>query len=839
MKFKRTLCVSTAIIGLVGAGHAFAATAQAAASAPSAAAPGSAGAVATDQTAAVPEVIVTAERHTSTVQKTAMNIAVVTPDTLAREQVHNVVDLETLVPTLNLVVATPNAALGLYGFGAGTQNPYQEPAMAFDYGGVYLERQTSATSSMYDLERVEVLKGPQGTLYGRNATVGVVNLVPAQPTDQYEGYVNVTGGNYDTIDTQGAVNLPLSDTLSARVAFQTTRHDGYLTSGYDDANNYGGRLSFLWKPNDNVSLLVWGDAYVDRSKGPTSILTYYIGNQRFINPSNPWQDLGPAGSCSNQIYCPSLAETGAGGINIQPNSAGGAKANGFLDTSPTGLAHLSVEGDDGYDHSAQYIYAAELNVHTGIGLVTVIGSGVKTNINYFAYSDGLVNGQTTDANQLSLEARLSSEGDKRLKWVVGTFLYGENDFTWQENLTISGSNLQYIPHLDDRNYAFFGDTTYSVTHRIRLLAGIRYTNELKTQDGYSIASGLAATGSGPTVATLEGYGLTCYLGSNTPSNYADIANAINRSMYPVLGDFHYPSNICFIPNAAHLQNSNVSWKAGIEGDITSNSMLYFTAKTGFRSGGFAQGENNTYKPEELTSYEVGSRNRFFDGKLQVNATGFYWDYKDQQIVELQQYYYNALPVGQAGYPSNISGNLYGAELNVQAAVTPWDTVTLDGAWTKGKLDKTPPLVASNGTLQPLYNVDRPGLPEDVLTAIYNHTFVLPNDAKLDASVQTHYESRTILALAAPGDLVPGDIRDPFWDTDISLTYHSPDHKWELEGWVKNVTNVPIVGINAAAPSFYRPNTTLFTVVNGAPTPDVRGVTIAPPRTFGFTLTDHF
>jgi hypothetical protein len=187
--------------------------------------------------------------------------------------------------------------------------PNADAVMAFNYGGVPLARQTSASSSYYDLERVEVLKGPQGTLYGRNATVGALNLVPVRPKSALAAGMSVTAGNYNTLNTNGYVNTPVTSNLDARIAFQTARHDGYFTNGLDDANNYGARASLLWKPDANLSILFMADAYFNRARGPYSTWRYYMsGTQEWIDPNNPWFGLGAAGSCSNALLCPRLPQ---------------------------------------------------------------------------------------------------------------------------------------------------------------------------------------------------------------------------------------------------------------------------------------------------------------------------------------------------------------------------------------------------------------------------------------------------------------------------------------------------------------------------------------------------
>jgi iron complex outermembrane receptor protein len=159
--------------------------------------------------------------------------------------------------------------------------------------------------------------------------------------------------------------------------------------------------------------------------------------------------------------------------------------------------------------------------------------------------------------------------------------------------------------------------------------------------------------------------------------------------------YYFPTNFCVVANGGNYNDKNVSWKAGIEVDPRPGSLLYANVRTGFRAGGFTVGTQNNYKPEHLTAYEIGSKNRFFGGKLQLNASAFYWRYKDQQVSQLQLYYLNGIAIGQTSYPSNFNGNLYGAEVDVQAMVTPDDHIAFDALWAKGKYDSTPPVATVN------------------------------------------------------------------------------------------------------------------------------------------------
>jgi iron complex outermembrane receptor protein len=198
------------------------------------------------------EVIVTAARREQSVQTASLDISVVSGDTLARSGVAQAADLANVVPGLSISTGGSAVSTYLRGVGNYATDASAESAIAYSINGVYIARPSGIGSIFFDLERVEVLKGPQGTLYGRNATGGAINLITRQPTQEFSGDVSVDVGNYDLHRFAGAVSGGVTDTLALRFAGQYTKHNGYLTDGYDDEDSRAGRLTALWKPNDAV-----------------------------------------------------------------------------------------------------------------------------------------------------------------------------------------------------------------------------------------------------------------------------------------------------------------------------------------------------------------------------------------------------------------------------------------------------------------------------------------------------------------------------------------------------------------------------------------------------------
>lgn len=764
----------------------------------------------TAEVTALETVIVTAERREVSTQQTPLTITALTGEMLAEKGIADARTMMDSVPGFDMTFGNPVNQIGLYGLASGGGTMWADGVMTFNYGGVPLSRQTAAASSMYDLDRVEVLKGPQGTLYGRNATVGALNLLPTRPGDELGGKVSITMGNYSALNTSGAINLPFSDRVKSRFAAQTSRHDGYFTNGYDDANNMGARAAVQFEITDQTSLLVWTDVFRNRSKGSMATWRYYLSStQEWIDPSNPWFGIGPAGSCTNQLLCPSFASTTVGGVNVQTPVAG------FADLGPNGLGLTSVHGSDGKNNADQNIYAAELNSKLGIGDLTVIAARVDTAIDFKSYSNGLLFTNVTDAYQNSLEVRLTSNGEGKLQWVVGAFYFQEHQNAFQNNLQSTGWAVLYTPNLEDENYAAFADSTFDVTERVRLLAGVRYTNEKKSQDGFVTSNGLTTA----TMATFAAAGATCY--------EASIANKVY-----FMGTY-YPANFCAVPNSGNYDDSNISWKAGIEFDVADDSMLYATARTGFRAGGFTGGTQNTYKPEKLTAYEIGSKNRFFDQRLQANLSAFYWRYEDQQISALRQYFLNGISLGQTSYPFSVDGWLRGAELDLLGAVGDHGTAHINTLFVQGEYDETPPLLSSVGVTAPLKDQPRFGLPEWQVSAGYSHELSLGGAGTLTPGASAHYESSAILRLADLPLLVPGERRDDYIKYDADLTWRPATGNWSVQAYIRNITNEAVVGVGSSGQStpgvWFKPTTGT----------QLRSASLEPPRTYGIRISADF
>lgn len=751
------------------------------------------------------EVMVTAERREANAQRSSISMSVISSERLSRSGISNPKDMLDSIPGLDLTQTSSAQILSLRGQAAGSNQQWADPVISFNISGVPLARRAAYNSSMYDISRIEVLKGPQGTLYGRNATVGAINIIPNSPKDTFEGKASVTIGNYSTLNTRGMINVPFNKKIKSRFAFSTNYHEGYLTNGYNDQNDQSARGSLMYEPNDRLSVLLRADYTQSDTNGTNSLYRYIYPGQEWQNPDNPWFSFGPAGSCSDPAFCPSWGDSAT-----QFHPGGDLVPVDAFPNDPI-LESRSVVGDDGFWKVKQQIYSGEINYRLNNMTLTVIPAYVLTDSSAHTYTVGLDMTTRSSAEQTSLEARLASDYKGDFKWIVGAFFFDENVNAQQENLEVGGYQILRSPNLNTESYAVFGETTIPLTDAVRLTAGLRYTHDEKSQNGWSLLDAFTS------FDFNEG---NC--NASTGSTLVKDASIIYNNYYP----FGY----CIIPNTGDMSDDDLSWKIGLESDLSENSMVYANARTAYKSGGLAPGlpPNNSYKPEKLMAYEFGSKNRFFQNRLQANLEIFYWDYHDQHISILRR----MEPAGQASWPLNVDGYLYGSEFAFEVLITQKDLLRFDILYATGKYDLYPLVISSAGVMGGLEDYDRVNLPKWNGTVDYQHTFDLAAVGSVLFNASCHFESKTNMRVTE--DHVPGDFRDPFAKFDANITYVAPAQKWEVNAYIKNITNEPIVGAGVS-------NTVSTGIFYRAPTnpTDFRTAAIEAPRTFGLSVSMNF
>lgn len=756
------------ILMLVGSSAAFAQNSdtQSGTAVPSTASYAQDAAAATSDQVGVGDIIVTAQRFNETAQKTPLILSVIGGDEL--KGVSEVRQLQSLDPGIQLGGSGSVTQTFIRGVGSVSVLNGQESSIAYNVDGVFLFTPSMITPLMYDLERIEVLKGPQGTLYGRNASGGAINLLTVgAKLGRTEGYVEGEYGNFDRLRAAGAVNVPLGDTLAVRLSGQHVEHDGYLSDGTDDQDLTAGRIRVRWEPSPDVTLQVGGDISHQAANGPGSS----------VNP-NPTSDKWIGG------YDPRL-DTG-------PFFIGGTSLNSLPPNAPP------------FWRNNQWSVNAQLDVNLGFATLTVLPAYRHERARFLNYVTGYSDGGQGRLREKTVEARLANRTDA-LKWVVGAFYIDNEAFNVSiPRQDLIGSSLTAAQTFKLTSYAFFGEATATVADGFRVAGGLRYTHE-KTR----------------TAGTANSL-----LPPDTPS-FNPLDPVTNPTGDP--GDF-------VINNRSSA--SAMTWKVGAELDLSPSSLMFATASRGFKGGGtYANypGFDSRFKPEYLTAFELGSRNRFFDNTLQINGELFYWKLKDQQLVYLG---YNSfgqitLVTANAG-----KGHMYGANLDITWRPTPSDTLSGAIEYVKSKYDSfvrsVPSAFVLTNTHCSIINYAGPAsfapvtldcsgqhtvrTPTWSATAAYEHRFDLADAGQLTFGADMTYASGRFLTIQYT-DVSYQEGKALF---NASLTYETQSKAITVTGWIRNIANSRVM---ANADQF-------FVQAYSRPI-------LLPPRTFGLTVRYAF
>ena len=415
------------------------------------------------ETGRLADVTVTAQKIVQPSSKTALSLTAVSGEDLRTAGATTAVGLTNLIPNVQIAPGTSGSTdISIRGIGSTNTTEVGDPATAFHIDGVYLGRPQSAGATFYDLERVEVLRGPQGTLYGRNATAGAVNLITNKPGKKFAGEANLGVGNYGLYSFDGMVNAPVNNQFALRAVVSSSSRDGYLinksaTNGFgknrDDADNLSARVHGLVTFNADTKLLLTVDTSRNKGAGPGTV---------------------PIASFLNN--------TGAAQRTSLTNVNEGRR-----DDSSTG-------------------FAAEFTAQSRVGEFTYLGAYRTFDRNNLSSTNATTSLTNSKFSQTSHELRLASTGKSDLTWVAGLYLFNEKgniDATFTNPALANqfgpgNPGVRFIQDpVNSKSTAVFGQATYSVTPALRLTAGLRTTSDEKSRDGRT--TNLAATFNAPSL----------------------------------------------------------------------------------------------------------------------------------------------------------------------------------------------------------------------------------------------------------------------------------------------------------------------------------------------------
>ena len=732
------------------------------------------------------EIVVTAQRVQESSQRAAVAIDVVGGSDLVSAGITDVGRLDDLVPSLTVTPSGTGNLVFLRGVGNFATTAVSEAAVAFNYDGVYIGR-SSNVPSFFDIQRVEVLKGPQGTLYGRNATGGAINVLPVQPKlGELSGYALGSYGSYNDLRVEGAVNLPMGEIGAFRISGNVLDRDGYFNDGTNDGQSFSLRMQMLAELTPELRVRISGDY---THQGGTGFGTRYAGRYQF----------GPTG----YTFVPSNLPEDEG---LFTPASQAFRQTAFIGQAGRATAPLTV---DPKRDNELFGVLAEIEYDAGFGTFTVIPAWRYTHQDYQYAATGFEFALDEKDEQFSLEMRLSGESLGIFDYVIGGYFYHE---TLQPKQGVFSSALLSARNQNFKTTALapFGRLTAHLTDALRLVGGIRYTHEKKDFDQVGFSGTIACriiTAAGPRCPTAP--------------------------LFPFVENFRVESSVLPIPFPAagrppvsvgggaiairddqvqslSLSEDKVTWRAAVEYDILPRSLLYASVETGFRSGGFSGIPGfESFDPETITAYTVGVKNRFWDNRLQINFEGFYWKYKDQQsnFVGVDINGAVAQRVDNIG-----SSTIYGAEVEAKFLVTPNTLISANFQYINSKLDsfnyETPSAVASStpgapptsipppvtgcsigpGSTANLRNVDCSGFPgynspKWTVNLAAQQTVPL-GGYELILGADTQYKSSRYIAF----NFTPENLIGSTWKSNAQISFQPESERWSIAGFVENIEN---------------------------------------------------
>ena len=688
--------------------------------------------------AGLEEIVVTAQRREQNLQDISISISVFSSEQLGNLRMNQPADLATYTPGMHVSKGIAgNPIFALRGIGMNNNESNQNPAVTPYIDQVPLPSIAMMGFQMFDLERVEILKGPQGTLYGRNVTGGAINFVTRKPSQEFDSSFSATYGRFELAEIEATVGGGLSANLAGRLAVHSITRNGWQTliTGIDpgpvDSNNgeverQSVRGSILWTPSEDFELHLVADV----GYGASETLGYkHAGTSLRTNPGVPCSYVTTG--IRNEEECASFAiiRTGNGGVPV----TGELIAFSDPDKPPrTVFGNFTLGNIDDVDSRG---IGNTMNLNLGRTVFTSV-TGVRNMERSTGFSNGVPfllddTFKDQEIDVITQELRLASDDSwDRLQWVLG-FYYGKDEiddrviFDFRDHRLFSGLfDSNFFQETED--LAAFGHIEYQLNDAFRLIGGIRFTDE----DRFFRYSG-SIVGPGPVPLSF----------------FADTVTA-----------------------------SELTGKLGVDWTPSENMLFYFGASRGFKGPGFpatisfSPAQSAPFATETLNAYELGMKSTLANGKLQLSTAGYYYDWRDfQATTAVDRNGIRLIVLANAG-----DAQVYGVEAEatwhasdefvLRAGVNLMEAEIQTGEFVGDTPVQSP---SFSGTLMASY---RPGV----------------TMGKLRPFVDIDYNHRSRIELALANNIA--DAQSGYGLLGFRAGFESEDGKWEVSVWGRNLTD---------------------------------------------------
>jgi iron complex outermembrane recepter protein len=703
---------------------------------------------------ALTAVVITAERQAQDLQRSALAVSVVSGEETRDANVTRPQDLTNLVPGLMIGAINGTSALTyLRGVGNAAATSLQDPAVTFNFDGVYIAHPTSTGGLYYDLERVEVVKGPQGTLYGRNATGGAINILPRHPQlREQDGELSAEYGNHNGQQFTGWYNMPLGDRAAVRVAGQRVAHDSYMKDGTDDQDDRAGRVAFRFDPTDALRLHLGADYYEQRGHGPGST-PLAIGTETRDGITSP---------------------------------AGGA----YLETQTVTITHrdfLPLPSQQRANNRHRGVNAT-LDWDTALGALTIIPAARGSDLDATGTATATLYTFDEHSTQTTLEAHLASNPNSRVHLLTGGFFFRENGDLYTRPYNEFNFSMQH-PSFSTTSVAPFGRVTFDVTHKLHATLGARYTHEDKHFGGtFQAFSRICPTASCPNAQPFP-VGI-----ATAPITFP--ADSTNATPVPTGdGTLTVGSRVTSKDSATY---SRTTWRAAAEYDLSNQALLYSSYETGFKSGGFFFSDDaGIFQPESIGAFTIGLKSRLLSYRLNANVELFDWLYKNQQVsrIVVDSKNVSILRTDNVGRESSRGVEadveyLLFANTHVSANVQYLDAVEKSYVYLGAPaLTGCPRTPTSGGA----FTVDcsgrqSPYAPRWTAGLGASHALELADGARLLIDTRARYQSKTLMGT----DFLAQQEQSAYWVVDASLAINTAGDRYSIGVFGQNLTDRTIL-----------------------------------------------
>ncbi len=786
------------------------------------------------QEAALDEIIVTAQKREENLQDVSISVTAISGADLVRARVTQLEQLDALVPGLQWHATGGDVGFAMRG-AVTAQVEANDPSISFYTDGIVRPRHGMANASLVDMERIEVLRGPQGTLFGRNSYGGAINVISNKPElGETDVGIGVTAGNYNLLRTEGFVNFPLGDSAALRVTGVDETRDPYVentaigkTGGLKDADYSYLRAQLLVQTSDNVSVVFRAESWEDHSQGSSAFGYKPLGCPIDSNGLTNGVDGTFNGFIGEDPGGAACGKFGAGNGAAPPDPLFGSG------NTPTNPDPYQIQTDiEPFRDISESTFATTLDF-TGsdvadlkVTLAYIDYEEIRWADNDFSPYDSQSAGNEITSSVTSQEFTFSSKGDGRLQWTAGLYflqedldnvflfmdhrgaygidIYSLDPATNAPDLTIpvsfSWASFMQEIRIETRSQAVYGQGTFAVTDNFRLVAGLRYTDDERDWDIWGLP-GVTFGFCGPQ-SLPGGSDPGCLIGdSEIYGNYPGDVSVLRFSQ-PLLLDSHHTWD-------------NTDWRAGLEFGLGENAMAYATASTGFLSGNAksAFDGGDTYDQRTVEAIEIGLKSTLADGRLRLNIAVYDNQYEDLLGTTFRVVGGTVLATQDNAGDSEATGIeieadwapsdqwYLGLRMNVQDAT--YVNFTQANQFEAGGIDNPAPLTGQHFVMDGKQVRNSPDL---------TMTFLLSYDIDMgDKGTLTPY-----LTIYYSDDYVTFDRpffysqQESFTKSDFSLNWVSRDGDWTAQAFVRNIedeatlTDTTVFGQNLAIADYDAP-----------------------------------